>query len=191
MNIQKYVAPKYEICCPKIMKSGLKGVGVHVAPFGLSLKLVRPALGGSGIGGGCGANVCLEPVRRLYIHTYMISKQEHTFLERDATFRERNANSRDLNANKDGQKTKSPNISQIPRQRNFGNFGKFSKMIPKRQESLGIHMVPLMIYKKYQKDMIHINWKMSQNHTFNLDKVFLKVPPSSDFGLEAKILQIG
>ena len=33
--------------------------------------------------------------------------------------------------------------------------------------------------------------KMSQNHTSNLDKVFLKVPPSSDFGLEARILQIG
>ena len=33
--------------------------------------------------------------------------------------------------------------------------------------------------------------KMSQNRTFNLDKVFLKVPPSSDFGLEARILQIG
>ena len=32
---------------------------------------------------------------------------------------------------------------------------------------------------------------MSQNHTSNLDKVFLKVPPSSDFGLEARILQIG
>ena len=33
--------------------------------------------------------------------------------------------------------------------------------------------------------------KMSQNHFLNLDKVFLKVPPSSDFGLEARILQIG
>ena len=33
--------------------------------------------------------------------------------------------------------------------------------------------------------------KMSQNHTCNLDKVFLNVPPSSDFGLEARILQIG
>ena len=33
--------------------------------------------------------------------------------------------------------------------------------------------------------------KMSQNHTSNLDKVFLNVPPSSDFGLEARILQIG
>ena len=33
--------------------------------------------------------------------------------------------------------------------------------------------------------------KISQNHTSNLDKVFLKVPPSSDFGLEARILQIG
>ena len=33
--------------------------------------------------------------------------------------------------------------------------------------------------------------KMSQNHTFNVDKVFLKLPPSSDFGLEARILQIG
>ena len=32
--------------------------------------------------------------------------------------------------------------------------------------------------------------KMSQNHTSNLDKVFLNVPPSSDFGLEARILQI-
>ena len=31
--------------------------------------------------------------------------------------------------------------------------------------------------------------KMSQNHTSNLDKVFLNVPPSSDFGLEARILQ--
>ena len=33
--------------------------------------------------------------------------------------------------------------------------------------------------------------KMSQNHTSNLHKVFLNVPPSSDFGLEARILQIG
>ena len=33
--------------------------------------------------------------------------------------------------------------------------------------------------------------KISQNHVSNLDKVFLKVPPSSDFGLEARILQIG
>ena len=33
--------------------------------------------------------------------------------------------------------------------------------------------------------------KMSQNHTSNLDKVFLNVPPSSDFGLEARIWQIG
>ena len=33
--------------------------------------------------------------------------------------------------------------------------------------------------------------KMSQNHIFNFDKVFLNVPPSSDFGLEARILQIG
>ena len=33
--------------------------------------------------------------------------------------------------------------------------------------------------------------KISQNHTSNLDKVFLKLPPSSDFGLEARILQIG
>ena len=33
--------------------------------------------------------------------------------------------------------------------------------------------------------------KMSQNHISNLDKVFLNVPPSSDFGLEARILQIG
>ena len=33
--------------------------------------------------------------------------------------------------------------------------------------------------------------KISQNDTSNLDKVFLNVPPSSDFGLEARILQIG
>ena len=33
--------------------------------------------------------------------------------------------------------------------------------------------------------------KMSQNHISNWDKVFLNVPPSSDFGLEAGILQIG
>ena len=33
--------------------------------------------------------------------------------------------------------------------------------------------------------------KMSQNHTSNLDKVLLNVPQSSDFGLEARILQIG
>ena len=33
--------------------------------------------------------------------------------------------------------------------------------------------------------------KISQNHTSNLDEVFLKLPPSSDFGLEARILQIG
>ena len=33
--------------------------------------------------------------------------------------------------------------------------------------------------------------KISQNHTSNLDKVFLKLPPSWDFGLEARILQIG
>ena len=33
--------------------------------------------------------------------------------------------------------------------------------------------------------------KMSQNYTSNLDKVILNVPPSSDFGLEARILQIG
>ena len=33
--------------------------------------------------------------------------------------------------------------------------------------------------------------KMSQNHTSNLDKVFLNVSPSSYFGLEARILQIG
>ena len=33
--------------------------------------------------------------------------------------------------------------------------------------------------------------KMSQNYTSNLDKVFLNVPPSSDFALEARILQIG
>ena len=33
--------------------------------------------------------------------------------------------------------------------------------------------------------------KMSQNHISNLDKVFLNVPPSSDFGWEARILQIG
>ena len=33
--------------------------------------------------------------------------------------------------------------------------------------------------------------KMSQNHISNFDKVFLNVPPSSDFGLEARILQIG
>ena len=32
---------------------------------------------------------------------------------------------------------------------------------------------------------------MSQNHISNLDKVFLNVPPSSDFGFEARILQIG
>ena len=32
---------------------------------------------------------------------------------------------------------------------------------------------------------------MSQNHTSNLDKVFLHVPPSSDFELDARILQIG
>ena len=33
--------------------------------------------------------------------------------------------------------------------------------------------------------------KMSQNHTSNLDKVFLKLPPSSNFGFGARILQIG
>ena len=33
--------------------------------------------------------------------------------------------------------------------------------------------------------------KISQNHTSNLDEVFLKPPPSSDFGLEPRILQIG
>ena len=33
--------------------------------------------------------------------------------------------------------------------------------------------------------------KISQNHTSNLNKVFLNVLPSSDFGLEARILQIG
>ena len=33
--------------------------------------------------------------------------------------------------------------------------------------------------------------KISQNHTSNLDEVFLKVPQSSDFGLEARILRIG
>ena len=30
--------------------------------------------------------------------------------------------------------------------------------------------------------------KISQNHTWNLDKVFLKLPPSSDFGSEVSIL---
>ena len=29
--------------------------------------------------------------------------------------------------------------------------------------------------------------KILQNHTSNLDNVFLKLPPSSDFGLEARI----
>ena len=33
--------------------------------------------------------------------------------------------------------------------------------------------------------------KISQNHTSNLDEVFLKLPPSSDFELEPRILQIG
>ena len=33
--------------------------------------------------------------------------------------------------------------------------------------------------------------KISQNHTSNLDNLILKLPPSSDFGLEARILQIG
>ena len=33
--------------------------------------------------------------------------------------------------------------------------------------------------------------KISQNHTSNLDEVFLKLPPSSDFKLEPRILQIG
>ena len=33
--------------------------------------------------------------------------------------------------------------------------------------------------------------KISQNHTSNLDEVFIKLPPSSDFGLEPRILQIG
>ena len=33
--------------------------------------------------------------------------------------------------------------------------------------------------------------KIAQNHTYNLDEVFLKLPPSSNFGLEARILQIG
>eukprot|EP00493_Phyllostaurus_siculus_P025847 UN26192 len=33
--------------------------------------------------------------------------------------------------------------------------------------------------------------KISQNHSFNLDEVFLKLPPSSDFSLETTILQIG
>ena len=32
--------------------------------------------------------------------------------------------------------------------------------------------------------------KMSQNHTSTLDKIFLKKPPSSNFGFEARILQI-
>ena len=33
--------------------------------------------------------------------------------------------------------------------------------------------------------------KMLQNNTSNLDKVFMNMPPSSDFGLECRILQIG
>ena len=33
--------------------------------------------------------------------------------------------------------------------------------------------------------------KISQNCASNLDKIFLKLPPSLDFGLEARILQIG
>mgnify|MGYP001323538324 CR=1 FL=1 len=32
--------------------------------------------------------------------------------------------------------------------------------------------------------------KISQNHTSNLDEVFLKLPPSSEFGLEVIILQM-
>ena len=33
--------------------------------------------------------------------------------------------------------------------------------------------------------------KFSKNHTSNLNKVFFRLSPSSDFGLEARILQIG
>ena len=37
----------------------------------------------------------------------------------------------------------------------------------------------------------HFGKVLSQNHTSNLEKVYLKVPPSSDFGLEGRMLQIG
>ena len=50
-------------------------------------------------------------------------------------------------------------------------------------------------FKCAQRIEVHAFWKsrlkISQNHTSNLDKVFLELPPSSDFGLEARILQIG
>ena len=60
---------------------------------------------------------------------------------------------------------------------------------------------PLCWFKKHHYSGVHRSSKfihfdksrvkISQNHTSNLDKVFLNVPPSSDFGLEARILQIG
>ena len=55
----------------------------------------------------------------------------------------------------------------------------------KKHHYSGVHRGPkFMLFDKSRV-------KSSQNHTSNLDKVFLKLPPSSDFGLEAKILQIG
>ena len=52
---------------------------------------------------------------------------------------------------------------------------------------LDIAQIPEGKFMHFDKSCV----KMSQNYTSNLDKVFLKVPPSSNFGLEARILQIG
>ena len=63
-----------------------------------------------------------------------------------------------------------------------------------------VHMTTVLIEKHHYSGVyrgskfMHFDKscaKMSQNHISSLDKVFLNVPPSSDFGLEARILQIG
>lgn len=64
-----------------------------------------------------------------------------------------------------------------------------------------VHMTAVLIQKTSLYSGVHRDSKfmhfdkgrvtISQNHTSNLDKLFLKLPPNSDFGLEARIFQIG
>ena len=62
-----------------------------------------------------------------------------------------------------------------------------------------VHMTAVLIQKHHYSGVhrgskfIHFDKsrvKISQNHTSKLDKVFLKLPPSSDFALEARIFDV-
>ena len=70
------------------------------------------------------------------------------------------------------------------------NWKKVEKSASKNKHPIKLRFFIWRLQSANPKNII-IQVKISQNHTSNLDKVFLKLPPSSDFGLEARILQIG